>query len=542
MGRVFLAEHKGSKQKHVIRLMSAEYTNIADNRNRFIQEAQVIAQLKHPNIVPILDVAEVSGRPYYVMSYIEGESIADLLFKEKKLSSINSINIIVKILSALSEVHNKGVVHRDIKPKNILLSETEEPILIDFGISIIGEGSKVKTDKGVSIDSPSYMSPEQLDSKPISFYTDIYSVGIILYEMLTGKYPFEGTMSSLITQQDTTKLLSLSGKVENSKLIEGVQPVILKACAKQPSERYGSAKEMQEALLELLEKSKNASSRIEPAKIHTNSLGARFQYIPEGEFIMGLSQGDTNGWDDEKPSHRVVISQPFYMGKYPVTQEEWIRVMGDKPFYFQNAGRTAPAESISWNRVQEFLKKLNDMEGRDGSRIKPKYRLPTEAEWEYSARAEIISTLYVGKLEENGYWESKPLNSIGWFAGNSIANYEGARKTEEIAKINGLEYYKDAPHKMIGPQPVGRKLPNQWGLCDTIGNVLEWCEDWFSNGYYGRSELIDPKGPSDGEKKVVRGGSWFSIARDCRISSREFIPPDSKLNNLGFRLLLPISC
>ena len=350
LGQVFLAEHKGLKQKHVIRLMSAENSSIAENRNRFILGAQIIAQLKHPNIIPILDVAEVSGRPYYVMSYIEGESIADLLIKEKKLSSIKSINIIVKILSALSEVQDKGVVHRDIKPKNILLNETEEPILIDFGISIIDEGSKVKIDKGFSIGSPSYMSPEQLDFKPISFYTDIYSVGIILFEMLTGKPPFEGTMSSLITQHDTTKLLSLSGKVEHSKLIDGVQHVIQKACVKQPSERYGSAKEMQEALLELLEKSKNASSRIEPAKVFTNSLGTRLYYIPEGEFLMGLSLGDTNGWDDEKPSHRVVISQPFYMGKYPVTQEEWTRVMGDKPFYFKNAGRTAPAESISWNR------------------------------------------------------------------------------------------------------------------------------------------------------------------------------------------------
>jgi formylglycine-generating enzyme required for sulfatase activity len=284
-----------------------------------------------------------------------------------------------------------------------------------------------------------------------------------------------------------------------------------------------------------------SSSSNSPKKTITNSIGIKFQYIPEGEFMMGLSPGDSNGWEDEKPSHRVEISHPFYIGRYPVTQEEWTRVMGDKPFYFQNAGRTAPAEYISWNRVQEFLKKLNEMESRDGSRGKLKYRLPTEAEWEYGARAGTTSELYIGKLEKNGYFESKPLDRIGWFAGNSIATYEGARETDEIAKNKEWEYYKDAPHKKIGPQPVGKKEPNPWGLYDTIGNVWEWCEDWFSEDYYGKSEIIDPKGPNNGEKKVVRGGSWRSNARRCRVSRRNGNAPDLEYDYYGFRLLLPLS-
>jgi formylglycine-generating enzyme required for sulfatase activity len=284
-----------------------------------------------------------------------------------------------------------------------------------------------------------------------------------------------------------------------------------------------------------------SSSSISFKKTFTNSLGMKFQYIPEGEFMMGLSVSDTNGWDNEKPLHRVEISYPFYMGRYPVTQEEWTKVMGDKPFYFWNAGRTAPAENISWNRVQEFIKKLNEMENRDGSKGNPKYRLPTEAEWEYSARAKTTTELYVGNLEKNGYWESKPLDRIGWFAGNAIATYEGGRETDELAKIKGLEYYKDAPHKKIGPQPVGKKEPNQWGLYDTIGNVLEWCEDWFAEDYYGKSEIIDPKGPTSGEKKVVLGGSWGSLSRNCRVSSRGGNAPGGNSNLIGFRLLLPLS-
>jgi formylglycine-generating enzyme required for sulfatase activity len=144
-------------------------------------------------------------------------------------------------------------------------------------------------------------------------------------------------------------------------------------------------------------------------------------------------------------------------------------------------------------------------------------------------------------LEDNGYWESKPLDRIGWFAGNAIATYEGGRETDELAKNKGWEYYKDAPHKKIGPQPVGKKEPNPWGLYDTIGNVLEWCEDWFADDYYGKSEIIDPKGPTSGENKVVRGGSWYYDARNCRVSKRAAHAPVSRSGNVGFRLLLPLS-
>ena len=198
-GRVFLAEHIGLKQKHVIKVLSADSSRSTDIRNRFFQEAQVIAKLKHPHIVPIMDVAEHGGRPYYIMSYINGGSLADLLRLEKKLSTEKAIELTIKLLSALSEVHGKGIIHRDIKPDNVLLDESGEPFLIDFGIARVEEGGKAKTGTGFSIGTPQYMSPEQLDAKPIHLTTDIYSMGIMLFELLTGKPPFEGSLSSLVT-------------------------------------------------------------------------------------------------------------------------------------------------------------------------------------------------------------------------------------------------------------------------------------------------------------------------------------------------------
>jgi len=498
-GRVFLAEHIGLKQKHVIKVLSADSSRSTDIRSRFFQEAQVIAKLKHPHIVPIMDVAEHGGRPYYIMSYINGGSLADLLRLELKLSSERAIELTIKLLSALSEVHGKGIIHRDIKPDNVLLDESGEPFLIDFGIARVEEGGKAKTGTGFSIGTPQYMSPEQLDAKPINLTTDIYSMGIMLFELLTGKPPFEGSLSSLVTQHNTSKLPSVSGKIENSKLADGIQAVLQKACAKEPSARYGSAKDMRGAVEGLIEKPKYSTSVVEPAKVFTNSLGIKFQYIPAGEFMMGAVPQYKEADDDEKPQHKVRITKPFYMGKYPVTQEEWEKLMGNNPSEFKKAGKRAPVETVSWNDCQEFIKKLNQKEGKT-------YRLPTEAEWEYSARGGVSggSTIYT-----YGDDVSK-LDDYAWYDGNS----------------------GNTTH------PVGQKKPNSLGLYDMMGNVREWCGDWYDDEYYKNSPNADPKGADKGEFRVLRGGSWNINARNCRLSLRGNDYPDSRYYNNGFRLVL----
>jgi len=279
-GRVFLAEHTGLKQKHVIKVLSADSSRSTDIRNRFFQEAQVIARLKHPNIIPIMDVAEYGGRPYYIMSYLEGGSLEDLLLKEKKLSVDSALNLVGKLLSALSEVHKKGIIHRDLKPSNVLLDESGEPILIDFGIARVDEGGGAKTRTGFSIGTPQYMSPEQLDAKPINLTTDIYSMGIMLFELLTGKPPFVGSISSLITQHNSAKLPSVSGKIEKSHLVDGIQAVLQKACAKEPSARYGSAKEMREAVEGIL---KIREEIPEPIRAHDTQKKEKPETLPPVE-------------------------------------------------------------------------------------------------------------------------------------------------------------------------------------------------------------------------------------------------------------------
>jgi eukaryotic-like serine/threonine-protein kinase len=544
-GRVFLAEHSRLKQKYVIKLLSADSSRSVDIRNRFFQEAEVLAKLKHPNIIRIMDVEEYQGRPYYIMSYLNGGSLEDLLQKEKKLPPGKALGITAKLLSALSLVHSKGIIHRDLKPNNVLIDEAGEPILIDFGIARVEEGSKAKTGTGFSIGTPVYMSPEQLDAKPISLTTDIYSMGIMLFELLTGKPPFEGSMSSLITQHNSAKLPSVSGKIDNSKLADGIQTVLQKACAKEPSARYGSAKEMREAVLGLIQaKSKPnpewekmeaehkrreeelrkkeeelqareravvqerkvevvKASPVESSsspKTYTNSLGMEFILISAGEFLMGGVPQTKLKNLDEVPRHKIRITKPFYMGKYPVTQEEWEKVMGNNPSNFKNAGMRAPVETVSWNDCQEFIKKLNKKEGKT-------YKLPTEAEWEYAARNCGLARFPIVYSYGN---DANKLGDYAWYRENS-------GKTTH---------------------PVGQKKPNPIGLYDMMGNVNEWCEDWYDEKYYENSPSIDPLGAEKGKSRSLRGGSWNDSAEGCRLSYRRNNFPDSRFINNGFRLLL----
>ena len=235
-----------------------------------------------------------------------------------------------------------------------------------------------------------------------------------------------------------------------------------------------------------------------PAAHFTNSIGMEFVLIPSGSFMMGSDPNFEAGQKDENPSHKVRISQPVYLGKYEVTQAQWIAVMGSNPSRFK--GRNNPVERVSWYDVQEFIKRLNALEGHE------RYRLPTEAEWEYAARAGTSTTYFFGD-------DVKELSKYAWYHGNA----------------------SDAT------RPVGQKQPNAWGLYDVHGNVREWVQDWYEEMYYVNSPETDPDGPLVGKKRVDRGGSWGFNAVFCRSAFRGDVLPDTRLSYLGFRLALSLN-
>ena len=236
-----------------------------------------------------------------------------------------------------------------------------------------------------------------------------------------------------------------------------------------------------------------------------------FILIPTGEFIMGAVPQDKDSEYDEKPKHKVRITKPFYMGKYPVTQEEWEKLDWDNPSTFKNAGKRAPVESVSWYGCQEFIKKLNHKEGKC-------YRLPREAEWEYAARGGTLIDLTSG-------------TSRSTLTRNSIYTFG-----DDTSKLGDYAWYDDNSNYIT--HAVGDKKPNEWGLYDMMGNVWEWCEDLYHDEYYKSTILEDPEGPKKGEVRVLRGGSYFGYARECRLSNRRNDSPDYRYNFNGFRLVL----
>ena len=233
----------------------------------------------------------------------------------------------------------------------------------------------------------------------------------------------------------------------------------------------------------------------EEPKTLTNSIGLEMVLISAGSFMMGFDGGDDggDGYEDDVPVHKVTISQPFYLGKYVVTQKQWEAVMGNNPSKFK--GRDNPVENVSRDDVLEFIKRLNEKEGTTG------YRLPTEAEWEYAARAGSRTAWFFGDDEDE-------LSLYAWFDGNSSGQ----------------------------THPVGQKQPNPWGLYDIYGNVCELVEDWYGPNYYAYSPENDPKGPSEGSLPVLRGGSWADYASISRSAARNHCWLNSRGNCIGFRL------
>ncbi len=235
-------------------------------------------------------------------------------------------------------------------------------------------------------------------------------------------------------------------------------------------------------------------------------INLEMMFVEGGTFLMGCTencaikdeQDNLTCWSDEVPVHMVTLDD-YYIGKYEITQYQWKKIMGDNPSFFNNCDE-CPVESVYMSDIEKFIKKLNKVTGE-------KYRLPTEAEWEYAAR---------GGNKSHGY------------------KYSGSDNVEKVAEFNNATSH------------VGLKKPNELGIYDMSGNVREWCSDWYFNEYYKNSPVLNPRGKPNGKKRVIRGGSWLGIENACRVCNRDYnfyLKKDYRYFPLyhkttGFRLVL----
>ena len=506
-------------------------------KKKFLEEAKILQGLKHPNIVPVNEVFEQNGTAYYVMEYLGDTSLQQYVHQQgERLSEQEAINIINSLCNAVKYLHGKGILHLDIKPDNIMIFNGQ-PYLIDFGQALFFKSGKATSHSHIGGYSKGFSSAELRQGTVDSFRTDldIYSIAATLYYMLTGKTPDEATSLSkkkIYTELlDTTDiriceviakamspdiaerpadisdfLRTVNGgsitdtvilrKSQHSDILShfnksflytlaGIAAIVLILSILWPRFKTPIATSPDDNENTLVE-SKNGSV----LPIEVKGITFNMVRVEGGTFDMGATPEQV-GPKAEKPVHQVTLSS-YYIGETEVTQALWQAVMGSNPSEFK--GGNLPVEKVSWDDCQTFIERLNTITHR-------KFRLPTEAEWEFAARGG-------NKSRYTQYSGSDNLDEVAWYDRNS----------------------NDKTH------PVKSKKANELGIYDMSGNVWEWCQDKY--GKYDRTPQNNPTGPDSGTGRVSRGGSWYYYARLCRLSYRRNYSPDSRFNYLGLRLVL----
>ncbi|MDR1814679.1 MAG: SUMF1/EgtB/PvdO family nonheme iron enzyme [Tannerella sp.] len=486
---------------------------------KFIDEAGTLARLDHPNIVKVTDIFRENGTAYIVMNFIEGRTLQKLVDRQGRLPYETAVNYIAQIAEAVDYIHSRNILHRDIKPENIIITPDNRAVLLDFGSA--REFVHDKTQMHTSILTPGYAPPEQYsNTSRKGAYSDIYSLGATFYFALTATMPTDAAARSFETLPEPKTLVP--------NIPDEANHTIMKAMQTKPEDRYQHVNEFmgdllnKSAVTQKPYKPENKKSSNKKRIIVGSAIGiigvlvivgglllsskAKFQnftetdngvdfemlYVAGGTFTMGCtSEQGGDCWDGEKPAHQVTLSG-YYIGKYEVTQAQWKAVMGNNPSDFK--GDNLPVENVSWNDVQEFIRKLNAQTGKN-------YRLPTEAEWEFAARGGNQSRGYK-------YSGSNTADNVAWYCDNS------GGKTH----------------------PVGTKQANELGIYDMSGNVLEWCSDWYDS--YSSASQTNPRGASTGSNRVLRGGSCYYDSLFTRVSNRNCNYPDDRYNHCGFRLAL----
>ena len=538
--------NRDADTRHVTVAAQTMHEMVDKYKRKFIGEARALSDLHHEGIVSVSNVFEENGTAYFVMDYVDGQSLAGLC-KNGPLPEKHALFYIRQVCEALVYVHDHNRLHLDLKPGNIMVKPDGRTVLIDFGASKqydIESGENTTTLLGYT---PGYAPLEQMNRNVQQFFpaTDIYALGATLYCLLTGHTPQspadrlndEESLAlpdgiSTATRHAVERALEIRKKDRPQSVREFI--ALLDAAVKpqpapeppapvsRPDKRFaiilvvsivfgivliilfakGCSTAGGDDNKEQVETIANeGDEHPEPKVVNSerdkayiaNGVSFTMKYVAGGSFTMGATSEQQDPYDDETPTHAVTLSD-YYIGETEVTQELWAAVMGSNPSYF-TGNMQRPVEQVSWDDCQTFIQKLNRLTGAN-------FRLPTEAEWEFAAR---------GGRNSRGY------------------QYSGSSNLGDVA-------WYDEDFETGTTHPVKTKSPNELGIYDMSGNVWEWCQDWY--GPYSSSSQTDPTGPSSGSDRVYRGGSWISFARNCRSANRNFNSPSYWFNYLGLRLVL----
>ncbi len=491
MGRTFLAidELKPSKPFCAIKqfLPQGQGTNYNQKAAELFQQEVIrLDELGHHSQIPaLLAHYQQENHQYLVQEFISGQNLAEELKIQGAFNQSQIRQLLSSLLPVLQFVHGHNVIHRDIKPDNIIRrpsKDATEFILIDFGAAKYAINADLKQ-TGTSIGSPEFVAPEQSRGKAL-FNSDLYSLGVTCIHLLTQASPFD-----LI---DIDHNWVWRDYLNGNTVSDALGKILDKLIAIAPSKRYQSADEVIRDLNPQafsLSKAELPQPNViaAPTLIHEdldNGIILEMTSIPAGEFIMGSPEYEESHENTESPQHQVKVTS-FYMGTFLITQAQFRAIMNASPSCM--VGEDHPVECVSWNAVVEFCTLLSQKTGRN-------YRLPSEAEWEYACRAGTKTSFHFG-------------NAIN----TNLANYDG----RYIYRSGTKGEYRQTT------TPIGTFPPNAFGLYDMHGDVWEWCQDIWHDDYIGAPINGSAwEGGRNSIYRVLRGGSWYGYPWYCRSAAR----------------------
>ncbi len=481
MGVVYRAKDTLVDEEVALKFMKSELLRTQHGLTTFVQEAQIARRLRHDNIVAVHDISWTSeGILFLSMEFLRGEGLRALVRRhrlERRLIDVRlAVHIIASILSALDHAH-RTVVHRDIKPENIMILPGEHVKVLDFGLAMAIEEESTEDARNIPPSGTfAYAAPEQKRHHTVDLRADLYSVGLVMYELLTLRTPIDQQVPIPSVRRDVAP-----------SLID----VLNRAVAPEREERWPSAMAFREALLQAFDQSYRAAATTQ--SVHTSNVQASTEgmvYLEGGSFLMG-----NDGIAEEAPQFETRV-EPFYMDTYPVTMKQYKAFLDatghEPPRFFDDpnlGGPNQPVVGVSWEEANAFAAWAGK-------------RLPTEAQWEFVARGKDNRPYPWGRFEP----DTNHCNYRDYLSMPSIVTMHAEGKTPE-------------------------------GVCDMAGNVYEWTLDPFvpyTTALQGRMD--EAKTPL----RTVRGGCWNSPAKDVRCSHRKGLFPESRLNTVGFRCVLPV--
>ncbi len=580
MGEVYAARHTRLDRPVALKVLRSFRQDDPVSSNRFLDEMHAVGQLQNPNLVQAFDAWEDDGQLYIVFERLSGRTLQQIVNEEGVLKPKEAVAVLLAVCNALEYAHAKGFVHRDVKPANIMRTASGEIKLLDLGLAYFtGHQGNTKTASASTVGTPGYMSPEQQASPDqVDARTDIYSLGCVLSFLLTGKVPgktpdelhqqsaplttvwnrmlaadperrypsiveLRADLTRLKSQLDTTasparsrwKFLWLALFVAMIGVGFSFRAEILLRLRNQESldDRIPDPEQIDSTAGHQINQISELPTPVPDSLIANrvnlkpiqDSIGISLIELPAEEFVMGGSPDDPLAGPTEFPQRSVLILKPFCIGQYEVTVGQFRKFVAATGYataaesngeggWRANGGKSwgekspdviwsapgyatsddHPVSVVTYADAEAFCQWLSKSE-------RQKYRLPTEAEWEYACRA--------GTTTPRSY-PPDLMPDYCWFRSN-IPTAEA--------------------------RPVGRRLPNPWGLYDMNGNVREWCLDWYSATAYQVQFASQPSGPLTGDKRVIRGGCFMDLDAFLRSSHRGFLDPHESINNQGFRVV-----